>query len=224
MNALKLLSAVLLLVAVSAQENGYRYEKPRGQYLPPSQETTRPPPTRPPPQSTSDNLSDSLTTARPPPQSGPDSSSDNSGDGDHEPGMPYDFGYEVNDGDNQQSHRAESDGEVVRGEYRVLLPDGRMQIVKYTADWKNGYQAEVTYEGEAHYPEPAPQQPQPTQGPVRPPGSEAEENIDSGFQTTSRPATQPPQAPNGLYGAPQVPFGVRMNPKFGYNKRSIPLF
>lgn len=31
------------------------------------------------------------------------------------------------------------------GEYQVLLPDGRLQIVKYTADWKNGYVPTITY-------------------------------------------------------------------------------
>lgn len=61
--------------------------------------------------------------------------------------MPFDFAYSVNDPAtaNQQSHKAVSDGDVTRGEYRVALPDGRTQIVRYTADWKNGYNAEVKY-------------------------------------------------------------------------------
>lgn len=77
----------------------------------------------------------------------------------HTPGMPFDFNYAVNDVEtaNDYSHKAVSDGDVTRGEYRIALPDGRTQIVRYTADWKNGYNAEVTYEGEAQYPEgPAP--------------------------------------------------------------------
>lgn len=63
----------------------------------------------------------------------------------HEPGMPFDFAYAVSDPAtaNQQSHKATSDGDVTRGEYRVALPDGRTQVVRYTADWKNGYNAEV---------------------------------------------------------------------------------
>lgn len=71
--------------------------------------------------------------------------------------MPFEFSYAVNEDDNNYNHNAISDGDVTRGEYRVALPDGRTQIVKYTADWKNGFNAEVTYEGEAKYPDaPAP--------------------------------------------------------------------
>lgn len=60
--------------------------------------------------------------------------------------MPFDFAYAVSDPvtANQQSHKANSDGDVTRGEYRVALPDGRTQVVRYTADWKNGYNAEVS--------------------------------------------------------------------------------
>ncbi|CAK1549149.1 unnamed protein product [Leptosia nina] len=71
----------------------------------------------------------------------------------HEPGMPFDFAYAVNEDGNDYSHNAISDGDVTRGQYRVALPDGRTQIVKYTADWKNGFNAEVSYEGEASYPD-----------------------------------------------------------------------
>lgn len=67
--------------------------------------------------------------------------------------MPYKFAWAVKDepSKNDYSHQQESDGNVVTGSYRVVLPDGRTQIVNYTAD-KNGYRAQVTYEGEAQYP------------------------------------------------------------------------
>lgn len=38
------------------------------------------------------------------------------------------------------------------GEYQVLLPDGRNEVVKYTASDATGYVADVQYEGEARYP------------------------------------------------------------------------
>ncbi|XP_063588695.1 uncharacterized protein LOC134765828 [Penaeus indicus] len=62
-------------------------------------------------------------------------------------GMPYDFGWGVDDPDsgNQFSQKEESDGNVVRGEYRVLLPDGRLQIVRYFDDG-SGFNVDITYE------------------------------------------------------------------------------
>jgi Insect cuticle protein. len=67
----------------------------------------------------------------------------------------YQFGYAVKDyatGTDYNRHES-SDGNTIQGEYRVQLPDGRTQIVTYIADWKNGYRAQVRYEGEAHYPD-----------------------------------------------------------------------
>ena len=62
-------------------------------------------------------------------------------------GMPYDFDWGVNDIENGNvySHSEQSDGTVATGEYRVLLPDGRLQIVSFV-DRGNGYEATVTYE------------------------------------------------------------------------------
>ncbi|OXU32060.1 hypothetical protein TSAR_002865 [Trichomalopsis sarcophagae] len=72
----------------------------------------------------------------------------------HEPGMPFDFNYAVKEDayGNDYSHNAISDGDVTRGEYRVQLPDGRTQIVRYTADWKHGFSAQVSYEGTPRFP------------------------------------------------------------------------
>ena len=70
---------------------------------------------------------------------------------------PYSFEYGVLDepSGNDFGHQEESDGKVVTGQYRVLLPDGRTQIVTYRAD-ENGYRANVRYEGEAVFPPPPP--------------------------------------------------------------------
>jgi hypothetical protein len=147
--------------------SGYDYNPappPRNQYLPPTERTTprpyQPPP--PPPPTTKNPYESTQDVAAE--GSGPNS------DGWQEGGsMPFDFTYAVKDDyGNDFSHMADSDGEVIKGEYKTLLPDGRTQIVRYTADWKNGYNAEVTYEGEAVYPE-EPVRQQPTRPPPPPP-------------------------------------------------------
>ncbi|XP_075214069.1 uncharacterized protein LOC142320251 [Lycorma delicatula] len=61
----------------------------------------------------------------------------------------YAFSYAVKDhqsGDDF-SHSQAHDGKATQGEYRVKLPDGRIQVVSYTADNK-GYRADVRYDGE----------------------------------------------------------------------------
>ncbi|XP_037086102.1 pro-resilin-like [Pollicipes pollicipes] len=69
-------------------------------------------------------------------------------------GMPYNFDWAVQEPDfgNDFNHQEQSDGVVTSGEYRVNLPDGRVQVVSYTVEGDSGYQATVTYEGEAQYP------------------------------------------------------------------------
>ncbi|XP_037068937.1 cuticle protein 7-like [Pollicipes pollicipes] len=73
---------------------------------------------------------------------------------------PFAYDYAVSDhytGTNF-AKKEESDGHNTQGYYSVALPDGRVQHVKYVADNYGGYNADVTYEGEAQYPEyhPAP--------------------------------------------------------------------
>ena len=68
------------------------------------------------------------------------------------PAKPYSFAYEVVDpaGGNAYGHRETSSGSgCVEGEYRVVLPDTRTQIVKYSVCPDTGYVAEVSYEGTA---------------------------------------------------------------------------
>merc|ERR1739844_220474 len=68
---------------------------------------------------------------------------------------PYQYEYGVADqytGTNFQSvERQNAEGTVV-GTYRVNLPDGRAQVVTYTADHYGGFVADVKYEGDAQYP------------------------------------------------------------------------
>ncbi|XP_068247645.1 cuticle protein 7-like [Palaemon carinicauda] len=116
----------------------------------------------------------------------------------HEKGMPFDFEYAVKDDYKglDFGHDSKSDGKVVTGKYYVLLPDGRTQIVTYTADHYNGYQAEVTYEGEAkpYHPAPSYDAPKPTYGAPEPTYKEP-----TPVYGTSAPTYEEPKA---LYGAP----------------------
>ncbi|CAB3388340.1 Hypothetical predicted protein [Cloeon dipterum] len=75
----------------------------------------------------------------------------NSDDGSNGEPAKYEFKYDVNDpaSGSDFGHRESRDGDYVQGEYRVLLPDGRTQIVKYEAD-QNGYRPTIEYQGEAN--------------------------------------------------------------------------
>ncbi|XP_050428883.1 larval cuticle protein A3A-like [Adelges cooleyi] len=62
----------------------------------------------------------------------------------------YNFAYDVADavtGD-FKTHSEERDGDVVRGQYTVVEPDGTKRIVDYTADDRNGFNAVVSKEGQ----------------------------------------------------------------------------
>ncbi|XP_045106016.1 pro-resilin-like [Portunus trituberculatus] len=64
----------------------------------------------------------------------------------------YDFSYQVKDDyGNDFGHRENRDGDYTEGFYYNLLPDGRLQKVKYEVDGYSGFVADVSYEGEAHY-------------------------------------------------------------------------
>merc|ERR1712212_601236 len=88
------------------------------------------------------------------------------------PDLPpvYNYQYGVNDPEysgavfSQQENRADYD---TNGEYRVNLPDGRVQIVTYSAR-PEGYVADVKYEGEAVYAEVKPYKPAPAPAPYKP--------------------------------------------------------
>nr|XP_027232939.1 adhesive plaque matrix protein-like [Penaeus vannamei] len=67
----------------------------------------------------------------------------------------YDFNYAVKDdySGNDFGHQEARDDYITQGSYFVLLPDGRLQRVTYTVNGDSGYVVEVSYEGEAQYPE-----------------------------------------------------------------------
>merc|ERR1711862_650805 len=85
---------------------------------------------------------------------------------DIKPSYNYQFG--VNDPEYSGavfSHQENREDYNTQGEYRVNLPDGRVQIVSYTAG-PEGYVADVTYEGTAVYPEETPYKPAPAYAPA----------------------------------------------------------
>ncbi|PSN53438.1 hypothetical protein C0J52_05131 [Blattella germanica] len=66
----------------------------------------------------------------------------------------YSFNYGVNDhhtGD-IKSQWEERDGDVVKGEYSLVEPDGTVRTVSYTADAHNGFNAVVHRSGPAVHP------------------------------------------------------------------------
>ena len=46
-------------------------------------------------------------------------------------------------------HREHTEGELTTGEYKVKLPDGRIQVVSYEAD-HHGFRPRITYEPAGH--------------------------------------------------------------------------
>merc|ERR1719205_478994 len=69
--------------------------------------------------------------------------------------LPYTYSYAVADDYSKAVFSADesSDGASnVKGSYSVNLPDGRVQHVTYHSNGYDGFVADVTYVGEAHYP------------------------------------------------------------------------
>merc|ERR1719468_968925 len=101
------------------------------------------------------------------------------------PPQPYEYKYGVADDYSKNSFdKAETQDEYgnVQGSYKINLPDGRVQIVNYVSD-KDGFRADVTYEGTPVYPEP-------------PPG---------GYGAYQGPGAYPGPKPGGYNTAPAVP-------------------
>jgi len=79
-------------------------------------------------------------------------------DGDEEDELsrdPYQYQVKVDDVKTANRYEIAESGspEVVEGSYRIALPDGRVQIVTYQVHSDKGFDAKVTYEGTAQYPD-----------------------------------------------------------------------
>ena len=123
------------------------------------------------------------------------------------PPQPYSFEYEVKDDQgNDYGHKEESDGRRVEGEYRVLLPDTRVQTVTYYVEGDSGFVADVQYEGEAQFPEDS------QNGQY---GGGAPNNGYGAPAAAAAPVASysQPAAPSGGYGAPN---GGARTPSTGY--------
>nr|NP_001036868.1 cuticular protein RR-2 motif 122 precursor [Bombyx mori]BAB32484.1 cuticle protein [Bombyx mori] len=75
---------------------------------------------------------------------------------DHYAYPKYAFEYKIEDphtGDNKYQHEIR-DGDVVKGEYSLHEADGSIRTVKYTADKKSGFNAEVINSGLSKHEEP----------------------------------------------------------------------
>jgi len=66
----------------------------------------------------------------------------------------YSFNYGVNDAHTGdiKSQWEERDGDVVKGQYSLVEPDGTVRTVSYTADDHNGFNAVVHRDGHAIHP------------------------------------------------------------------------
>ncbi|KAM3962322.1 cuticle protein 7-like [Aphomia sociella] len=66
----------------------------------------------------------------------------------------YTFNYGVTDGHtgDQKSQWESRDGDVVKGQYSLVEPDGTIRTVDYSADDHNGFNAVVSRQGHAGHP------------------------------------------------------------------------
>ncbi|XP_057366874.1 cuticle protein 8-like isoform X1 [Daphnia carinata] len=66
----------------------------------------------------------------------------------------YNYGYHIKDPYtySEFGHEETRKGDNTKGQYQVLLPDGRRQVVTYYVNGKSGFVADVKYIGDAQYP------------------------------------------------------------------------
>ncbi|XP_071517555.1 uncharacterized protein [Panulirus ornatus] len=139
------------------------------------------------------------------------------------PGVParYDFTYGVvhDPTETDFGHQESRDGGKTTGHYYVVLPDGRIQVVKYTAD-DQGFVAEVSYDEDAgdvkRIPPPPP--PAPVLPPPPPPGPPAPVFPPPPvFVPAPKPAPPPPPPPRPHYPQPPTPYRPYFPPHHHYH-------
>lgn len=63
---------------------------------------------------------------------------------DENPRYAYEYSVDDSHTGDKKSQKEERDGEVVKGEYSLVEPDGSIRTVTYYADWDNGFFANVS--------------------------------------------------------------------------------
>merc|ERR1712126_365072 len=96
----------------------------------------------------------STATARPNPDNRPSSYGSAPSYSDVPASYTYDWEVKDDHSNNNYGQNESRDGDKTAGSFYVLLPDGRIQTVTYSVDGYGGYVADITYSGEAKYPEP----------------------------------------------------------------------
>ena len=130
--------------------------------------------------------------------------------------MPYGFAWAVKDDPsyNDYGQQETSDGKVVTGSYRVLLPDGRTQIVDYKAD-EYGYTADVKYNGVPKYDDYKPAyKPAYPQRPYKEPKTPEAAYTKPSY---AEPPYSKPVQPEPVYTKPSYP-----EPEYSAPKRTYP--
>jgi len=177
---------LMAVVATSAMADRNPYRPPsRPSYQPPSAPSYQPPsaPSYQPPSPPRYNAPRSEESYEPP---------------------KYEFDWAVNEDYTKFNHEEQRDYDNTKGSYSVDLPDGRRQTVTYYVDGDSGFVAEVTYSGEAQYPEsreysaPAPSYntPRPSYQTPRPTTSRPVYTTSRPVYTTARPVYTTPRPSN----------------------------
>jgi len=147
----------------------------------------------------------------------------------------YQFDWSVNEDYTKFNHEEQRDYDNTKGSYSVDLPDGRRQTVTYYVDGDSGFVAEVSYSGEARYPEEQSREysaPAPVYNTPRPsyqPAPTTPRPVYTTRRTTSRPVytTRRPAytTPRPTYNAPRPTYNAPRPspPRNSYNAPSADL-